>query len=219
MAMRTRLIAVLALFPWLLANTLYGGELSETYFPLKEGMTWTYAIISDKHPTQKISITNLPPREINGLKLTPRKSQAGESTTYFLIGSDDWGIYRYGEQKSEESEPIITQPKDFYLRNPISLGTTWDTYTKLDDNDLTITLVIESLSDEVTVPAGTFKDCVKIKHTGSNQKDGTGVSVEAYEWFAANVGLVKCLVVINKLEKEKPKDSEHLIYQLESFKP
>jgi hypothetical protein len=219
MAMRTRLIAVLALFSWLLANTLYGSELSETFFPLKEGMTWTYVITSDKHPTQKISITNLPPREINGVKLTPRKSQAGEATTYFLIGSDDSGIYRYGEQKSENSEPIITQPKDYYLRNPVALGTTWDSYTKLGDIDLTITLEIQSLSDEVTVPAGTFKECLKIKHTGSNQKDDPGVSVEAYEWFAPNVGLVKCLVVITKAEKEKPKDSEHLIYQLESFKP
>jgi hypothetical protein len=218
--MKTRLItAVLALLSLLLANSLYGGELSETFFPLQPGMTWTYNIISDKHPNKTVTITNMPSREINNLKLTPRKTEAGGSITYFLIGSDDKGIYRYGEQKSENSEPIIANPRDYYIKNPVGLGTTWDMNAKFGGEDLMINLTIESINDDITVPAGSYKDCLKIRHTSGNQKNDNGLSVEAYEWFAPNVGLVKSLVTINKLENKQLKDSEHLTYQLESFKP
>jgi hypothetical protein len=218
--MKTRLIgALLGLLSLLSANNLYGSELSETYFPLKPGLTWTYKIISDKHPTKTISITNMPSREINNLKLTPRKTEAGGGSTYYLIGSDDKGIYRYGEQKSEKSEPIIDDPRDYYIKTPVSLGTTWDTKAKFGGEDLTINLTIESLNDSMTVPAGSYQDCLKIKHTSGAQKNGSGLSVEAYEWYAPNVGLVKSLVTIKKFDHKQLKESEHLNYQLESFKP
>ena len=48
-------------------------ELSESYFPLKEGMRWEYSITSDQGETKKLLITNLAPREVQGTKLTPRR--------------------------------------------------------------------------------------------------------------------------------------------------
>lgn len=213
--MRTGLIAAALVLASLTAQNLWAGE-SDIYFPLKPGLTWTYEVVSDKHPTKKVSVTNMPSREIKGLKLTPRKSEAGGQTSYFLIGSDERGIYRYGEQKSENSEPIVTKPRDYYIKNPVSVGTTWDTATKLGNDEVTINLTMESLSDTVKVPAGTYKDCLKIKHVGGNQKKD--LILEAYEWYAPNVGLIKSLVTITKVEKDKTKKSEHLIYQLDSFK-
>ena len=218
--MRTGLIAaVVVLLPLLHASTLPGSESSDIYFPLKQGMTWTYEIISDKHPTKKITITNMPPREIDNLKLTLRKTEVGGSTTYFLIGSDDKGIYRYGEQKSENSTPIIAQPRDYYIKNPAGVGTTWDTTTKLGPEEVTINLTIESTTDSVTAPAGAFKDCLKIKSMAGNQKKDSPLTLEAYDWYAPNVGLVKSMVTITRVEKDQKKNSEHLTYQLESFKP
>ena len=40
-------------------------ELSESYFPLKEGMRWEYNVISDQGATKKLLITNLAPREVS----------------------------------------------------------------------------------------------------------------------------------------------------------
>ena len=84
-------------------------------------------------------------------------------------------------------------------------------------DEVTIHLTIEGTSDSVTVPAGTYKECLKIRHVGSNQNKS--LTLEAYEWYAPEVGLVKSLVTVNKVEKDRKKTSEHLTYQLDSFKP
>ena len=52
-------------------------ELSESYFPLKAGMRWEYTVTSTQGQTQKLVITNLAPREVNGIKVTPRKWELG----------------------------------------------------------------------------------------------------------------------------------------------
>ncbi|HLD48560.1 MAG TPA: hypothetical protein VJA64_12100, partial [Desulfobaccales bacterium] len=75
-------------------------------------------------------------------------------------------------------------------------------------------LTMESLSDDVKVPAGTFRDCIKVKQIGEN--DGT--SIIGYEWYAPRVGVVKSLVTIKQKSKEGLK-SETRTYQLVSFKP
>jgi hypothetical protein len=217
--MRTRLVAIFSLlFTLLPVDYLHGNE-SLLYFPLKPGMTWTYQVVSDRGETRKIIVTDLPPREIGDTKLALKKWNFGGASKYYLIGTDDSGVYRYGEQESENSEPIVTKPKVYYLKNPISNGTTWDINTKLGEDNLTVNLTIESISDSVSVPAGTFKDCLKIKHVGGNQQNGASISLEAYEWYAPEVGLVKSIVSLKKLEKGQTKSAEHQTYQLESFKP
>lgn len=218
--MRIRLIvALLVLLPLLPANNLGAGELSNKYYPLKPGLTWTYSITSDKHETRKIIVTNLPARELNDLTLTPRKWDMGGTDKFYLIGTDSQGVYRYGEQESEKAEPILTKPKVYYIKEPVSRGTTWDINTKLGGDELTINLTIESVNEDVKVPAGAYKDCVKIKHTGGSKKDGAAVALEAYEWYAPDVGLVKSVVTIKKQEKDQKAVAEHLNYQLETFKP
>jgi hypothetical protein len=218
--MRTRLIgAILGLLALLSANQLYGGEPASKYYPLKPDLTWTYKVSSDKGPDHKIVVTNLPAKEVNGVTVTPRKWDTGGMVKYYLMAADNMGIYRYGEQQDEKAEPVPTKPKVYSLKDPVSTGTTWDINTKLGEDDLTVNLTVESTSEAVTVPAGTYKDCVKIKHKGASQKEGAGISLEAFEWYAPEVGLVKSMVTINKVGKDKAKTSEHLNYQLESFKP
>lgn len=218
--MRTRLIgASLGLLALLSANNLYGGEPASKYYPLKPDLTWTYKVISDKSQDHKIVVTNLPAKEVNGVTVTPRKWDMGGASKYYLMATDNMGIYRYGEQPDEKAEPVPTKPKVYSLKDPVSTGTTWDINTKLGEDDLTVNLTVESTSEAVTVPAGTYKDCVKIKHKGASQKEGAGVSLEAFEWYAPEVGLVKSMVTINKVGKDQAKTSEHLNYQLESFKP
>ncbi len=216
--MKTRLIAVvLILWPLLAVSNLLAAESADTYFPLKQGISWTYEIVSDKHPTQKVVVTNLAPREVKGTKVTLRKSEAKGPARYYLVGSDDKGIFRFGEQKSETAEPEIITPRDYYIKNPATTGTTWDTTTKMGADEVTINLTIESNSDSISVPAGKYKDCLKIKHAGGTQKKD--LTIEAYEWYAPEVGLVKSLVTVTRVGKDRSKQSEHLTYQLDSFKP
>jgi len=209
----TVLIACLAL---LMPGKARSDELSESYFPLKEGMRWEYNVISDQGETKKLIITNLAPREVNGKKVTPRKWVIGGTTFFELMEKDDTGIYRYAEQKGENAPPILITPIECHLRFPITQGNSWNMTTKVDNRTLNLSLTIESVSDDVTVPAGTFKDCVKIKQVGENEADD---AVMGYEWYAPRVGVVKSMVTLKKKTKDGTRSSEHRVYQLQSFHP
>jgi len=190
-------------------------ELSESYFPLKEGMRWEYNVTSDQGETKKLLITNLAPRDVQGTKVTPRKWELGGATFIELMKQDDTGVYRYAEQSGENAPPSLITPIECHLKFPIAQGNSWNMATKLGKSPLSISLTIESVSDEVKVPAGTFKDCLKIKQVGEND---AGTAVMGYEWYAPKVGVVKSMVTIKQKTQEGIK-SENRTYQLVSFKP
>jgi len=190
-------------------------ELSESYFPLKEGMRWEYNVTSDQGETKKLLITNLTPREVQGTKVTPRKWELGGTTFIELMKQDDSGVYRYAEQPGENAPPSLITPIECHLKFPIAQGNSWNMATKLGKSTLSISLTIESVSDDVKVPAGTFKDCLKIKQVGEND---AGTAVMGYEWYAPKVGVVKSIVTIKQKTQEGTK-SENRSYQLVSFKP
>ena len=216
------IFSAIVLYSLLPGPTMCHGQSDATYFPLKAGMTWEYSSTSDKRETRKIVITNLAPRKVNDTTVTPRKWELGGASKYDLVAKDDNGVYLFGEQASENAEPTILRARAYYLPQAITEGTSWDITTKLGDDEVKLTLTIEGINDVVTVPAGTFKNCVKIKHVGSNvpgEKKEAEFSVLAYEWYAPNVGWVKSLVTINKKSKDGTLVSEHENYQLQTFKP
>jgi hypothetical protein len=215
--MKSRLIAaVLVCWPWLAAGPLHGAEPAARYYPLKPGCTWTYKVSSNQGADRQIVITNLPSREMGGVTVTPRKWDMGGMVKYYFMTADSMGIYRYGEAQDEKAEPVPTKPKFYSLRDPMAVGTTWDISTKMGEDDLTVNLTVDSITETITVPAGKYSDCVKIKHQGGSPKGS--VTLEAYEWYAPEVGLVKSIVTIKKPGANKAKAGEHLTYQLESFK-
>jgi hypothetical protein len=189
-------------------------ELGESYYPLKAGMRWEYSVTSDQGATKKLLITNLAPREVQGAKVTPRKWELGGSIFIELMKKDDTGIYRYAEQTGENAPPNLVTPMECHLKFPIAQGNSWNMATKVGNSLLNVSLTIESVSDEVKVPAGTFKDCLKIKQVGEN---AAGTAVMGYEWYAPKVGIVKSMVTIKQKTKEGTK-SENRVYQLVSFK-
>jgi hypothetical protein len=190
-------------------------ELSEAYFPLKEGVKWEYSVTSDQSETKKLLITNLAPREVQGTKVTPRKRELGGTTFIELMKKDDSGIYRYAEQPGENAPPSLITPIECHLKFPIAQGNSWNMVTKMGNSTVNISLTIESVSDEVKVPAGTFKDCLKIKQVGENN---AGTAVMGYEWYAPKVGVVKSIVTLKQKTQEGTK-SENRTYQLVSFNP
>lgn len=218
---KTSIIAAVLLFG-LLPQSYCFGETAEKYYPLKEGMTWVYGITSNKRGTQKITVTNMAPKEIQGKSVVPRKWDLGGGTRYYFIAKNAFGVYRYAEQKTATEEPQVTTPKVYYLKNPMDTGTNWDITTKMGEDDLKVNITIENIRETVQVPAGQYKDCVKLKHVGKVQKKDKGggeLSLTAYEWYAPGVGLVKSMFTIKKSAKGKPGDTESTTYKLESFKP
>jgi DUF3108-like len=208
--------ALLLAVSLVLPGTVRCDELSESYYPLKAGMSWEYLVISSTGPTQKLIITNLAPQEIQGKKVTPRKWDMGGHIFIEFMEKDDSGIYRYAEQAGDTGTPTLITPKECHLRFPVTEGNNWNMATKIGNRPLNVTFTIESVSEDVKVPAGTFKDCLKIKQMGSND---LGTSVMGYEWYAPQVGIVKSLVTIKQTSKEAATSTETRTYQLQSFTP
>ncbi|MEW6660307.1 MAG: hypothetical protein AB1424_16805 [Thermodesulfobacteriota bacterium] len=217
--MKIKFIAVAVTLFFLLPGSSCFGEAAEKYYPLKEGMTWVYGVTADRPGALKIKITNLAPRELQGQTVTPRKWEVGASVRTYFIAKDDFGVYRYAEQMTDSAEPKVVTPKVYYLKNPVDKGTYWDISTKMGENDLKVTVTIEGIREKVTVPAGTYNECVKVKHEGGTQDAKTGLSLTAYEWYAPAVGLVKSMFTIKKKGEDKKEETESTTYQLESFKP
>jgi hypothetical protein len=193
----------------------WGDELNASYFPLKEGRRWEYNVISSQGATKKLVITNLASREVKGTKVTPRKWELGGSTFIELMKQDETGTYRYAEQKGEKAPPDLVTPMECHLKFPVAEGSSWTMATKLGHSPVQVSMTIESLSEEVKVPAGTFQDCVQVKQVGEND---AGTSVMGYEWYAPKVGVVKSVVTIKQKSTEGTK-TETRTYQLVSFTP
>jgi hypothetical protein len=201
----------------------------DSYYPLKEGRTWEYQMTTGSMfgsaGAQKIVVTNFASRDLKGKKVTPQKIDVGGQTSFSFIAEDAGGILNYASQPPGAAEPEIKATPTYILKNPIQAGTTWEDKTKtallMEKVPFTLKSTIESKDETVTVPAGTFKDCIKVKGTGSAQKN-TGffgvaeITVEHYDWFAPGIGMIKSIV--KESSNHMMVGSGEVTFQLESFK-
>jgi hypothetical protein len=218
---KMKLPGAAAFFALLMAVLLLCGRASaadadELYYPLKAGRRWEYKVTSDRSDTKTLVITNQAPKEVNERTVIPRKWEMGKTVFFQLMGKDEGGVYRFAEQGGEKAPPIPITPKEYELKYPVTEGTTWDLTAKVGDVKVPVNLTIESVTDTVTVPAGTFKNCVKVKTAGEEKGRA---SVTAYEWYAPQVGVVKSMVILKRKDQSGAMTSESRTYLLQSFKP
>ena len=222
---------------------------SENYYPLDEGRRWEYQVYVNKkeglYPglESKISgkqvCTIFPQRELKGKRVTPMQMEnihGGSVSTRFLFYiKDQNSIYEFASQKPEDVEPKIIH--DDIIKYPIKVGNSWqemETSSLEPRISIPINTTIESIDEVVTVPAGTFKECLKIKSTGFAEKvfgeeqvwppkENVKVEKERYDWFAPNVGHIKIILKEKKTYSGGAigitlSDYIEVIMQLETFK-
>jgi uncharacterized protein DUF3108 len=178
------------------------GEMAEIYFPINEGKVWNYHIALTQEGSTATSaaiITSLPSRELLGRVVATQHTEwFGQRQLRFII-QDDTGIYEWANQPDGAPEPIIRETTNYFLKNRAKVGTTWASVWQTSQFGRQITFpttkIVESTDEVVTVPAGTFKRCVKIAITGRTEVNvPTGIVTldgESFEWYAPNVGYVK----------------------------
>jgi len=220
---------------------------SKNYFPLDEGKRWEYQFFLktgedwNLGPVSKMSgeriLTNFPQRELKGEKVTPQqredKVHGSSSISFYFYIKDQNGIYEFAHQKPGQVEPKIAY--DIIIKYPIKIGNRWqETETSEFEPEISIPVesTIESINEVVTVPAGTFEGCLKIKTVGFAEKDTSGewrpketvrIDKECYTWFAPGIGIIK---VILKEEKTLtgivlptlPSEFVEFTMQLKTFK-
>ncbi|NIM13265.1 MAG: hypothetical protein GTO45_14225 [Candidatus Aminicenantes bacterium] len=211
-------------------NLIAFSESTEAYYPLKEGKTWEYQMslssLLGAGGTQKVIVTNFAQRKMKDKIVTPQKIDMLGLSSFVFVSKDSEGIFEFATQIPGSIEPKIKPLPNYFLKYPIKVGTTWnyETQTILLQKNFSINLKcsIESINEVITVPAGTFKGCVKVKGVGSRKErmgmlfGKTDINVEHYNWYAPGVGTIKS--IIKEVSNKMMIGSGTFSIQLESYK-
>lgn len=184
-----------------------------TLFPLDAGRSWDYSVT-----TTVLDQTVRSTMQVRALGMVDGEDgpvgvieYPGNARGYYVSDSD--GVRRVATRRGIDGRVRRDGPKHFILRSPFAVGTKWSLTSQLTlvesvfyeagerirDREVPVTLdySIASAGETVTVPAGTFRDCLKVSASGSaivrvNQGANFGhVDVEHTDWYAPGVGLVR----------------------------
>ena len=139
------------------------------FVPLEDGFTWTYVDSS----SFELTVTCEGPQSIAGYTVYETNDQ------YFFLSSDGWYFVDY---------PYYNTPVRVMERE-ISTGSSCSGHGNFES----LTWTCLSTDASVSVEAGDFTDCVKIKEVG---RYGGQTTTERHLWLAPGVGLVKQQSVI-----------------------
>lgn len=143
---------------------------------------------------------------INGILVdtwivTTRKP-SGESVSRKEFSlEDDRGVKSVASQGPRDTSPKIREHDAWELKYPLAAGATWTSVEEVhqlkEQLFVPLTCVIETMDDVVTVPAGTFERCMRIRKTFSAKVNlgsyggNPEVTVERLSWYAPGVGQIK----------------------------
>jgi hypothetical protein len=190
--LRVTLSCAVLLSIWLLGS-LSAGAADTRFIPVDIGQTFTFNAKDAANHTWVQSIV------ISGLMVIPPTkiyyavdTAGGGRYETTIVRSTSTGLYQYGGSGRE-----------YLLWQKTPVGTTW-TYT--DSEGRTIERKIEAV-ETVTVPAGTYTECLKIHHRCTNCPGTT----DRNEWVKPGFFLVKWI--------DYGADNAPVVYQLKSWTP
>jgi hypothetical protein len=180
-----------------------------SYSPLDPQLSWQYAVTAEPRDSAgavtktqhgQSTMRNLAVRDLAGHRVTPQSIEvAGQFATIFRA-EDKEGLRVIATQAPDEPEPQVKEGH-FDLRYPLLVGRTWDDTSQAMFLDGRVEVdgesKIESIDDTVTVPAGTYRGCIRVRFTSRDHSElparlGFGpLHIESLRWFAPGVGMVK----------------------------
>lgn len=181
------------------------------YFPLQKGLEWTYEVTTvypDSSQKEELKIETLGKQTFGDRSYYVRRTDSGID---YYHNHDETGTYREGLRTLVEFKPRLDRSPRFVLKLPLEVGTEWSEITQPmlfirvhpyrqkvgKGSKVPLSYRIESVTDTVTVAAGTFENCIKVVAEGkievyTNPVHGySDIPFTIHEWYAPNVGLVK----------------------------
>ena len=171
-----------------------------TYYPDEIGNTWRF---QSANKVNKKTIKIVEPDAsfgISGVKVLI--DETNDSTTRFFIQSTPKGVVIH---RAVFDEIVLVgkvifnyKPPQIFIPNPLELEAQWTVKSKAKVKVLFLEMVIEAIYDQkvvavedVTIPAGKFRNCLKIiQHMMLEVVDSES---EGTLWLAPNVGPVKMI--------------------------
>ncbi len=179
------------------------------YSVSREGFTkeYTYTLTRSNETREgRMESVEGPKTNLNGIEVsttifTASKSGAdAHSTKYFSVENDE-GVKSIARQGPLDKSPKTKEQDAWDLKYPLFAGRSWtstDEINSLKEKFIApVTCVVEAMDDVVSVPAGTFKNCMRIKKSFSGKVNfwsyGGEVEItrEGYSWYAPDVGYIK----------------------------
>lgn len=203
------------------------GPGGSTYFPVTQGMQWTYAVNTDMPDgvsQSTLSIQGIGRADVFNAKGESQNAQVrrtSHGTDYYIVTKPE-GVYRVAKRLVVETQgqtdrtPRLVLPTGKNLRVGYSwtqestpLAVRWmppfsEMNASIKPFDMVYT--IESLDETLDTPAGRFEKCVKVEGQGrmtiyADPRAGyEEVFITHTEWYAPGVGLVK-------VERDEPLDT------------
>ena len=185
----------------------------EEHYPLDAGMSWEYnttimyPILFGGNINTVMEVVNFPKRTFEQGEAVPRKytlknpDNPAEVIIFEFIGIDEEGIFVYGEQSPHIPELQVLGYRNYLIKPSLEVGDNWQC-NHPSYNSRSSLVSIET----ITVPAGNFDNCLKIKEEGIRElkEDDTfwrltmmgnegpaKIRFESIYWYAPGVGTVK----------------------------
>lgn len=207
------------------------------YFPLNKGKYWRYTMTyqtMDGHFKGVYAVENLGQEKINGETVYVRQLLDG---SYDYLQVNEKGIYLKSREKTIDFSTKHTEAGRYIFQFPLQIGNKWNeeivtkALIKTGPPQKTefhivakipVEVTIESMTDTIKVPAGTFTNCMRITMKGSdfvnagNYVGMTLVRLNETNWYAPDVGLVKS--VREETTKHRALDKGEIIIELEKYR-
>ncbi len=206
--MRVITIIIFSILSLLLSSCV--GNVGDDYFPLQSGLKWEYKLTTtyiDETTRELVTLENIGKETYGENTYYVRRSSYGID---YYLNADESGVHRDALRTLVELMPRLDSSPRFVLKYPLEVGASWQVITKpiillrvfpnrhlAEATQVPMIFEIVSLSETVTVPAGEFKNCIKLEALGETEiyTDGvngyTAIPFKIEEWYAPDVGLVK----------------------------
>jgi len=151
-------------------------EITE-YYPHENNNSWTYKVTYDWKGDVKYFL-----HKFNGITQHEQGFQL-QVLEIWLEGYGYWLTeYILADNEKVDVYYALDDENPYHrLEFPLEIGKTWPAWDDSDDKFFTVVAV-----EDVTVPAGEFKDCFKVSYTSETDPEWF-----EYHWYGASVGLVK----------------------------
>jgi hypothetical protein len=199
---------------------------SSELFPLEPGHRWTFnqttELENGRIDSSWLVMRTLEEDEYAGQPAWRRRSDDGMD---YWLRRDATGIYRVASKHELEQDVRKDPAPRYVLKEPLAVGTEWQAGTvayllerrqgfppeiRHEAKDITMRYAIEALKETVSVPAGRFEGCLKVRGQAAVRLyvDGSSgwrdLPLTTREWYCPGPGLVR-------LERDEPAGSPLLI--------
>jgi hypothetical protein len=196
----------------------------DSFFPLAAGHHWAYDVRTERegaleHETRVLD--TLGSDTLTGAESFRRRSDSGVD---YWLRRDASGIYRVATKSDLDGEPRPDKEHRYVLKAPFTVGSTWRASTtayllqrrqefpreiRHSHPDIPMTYTIEAVGETVSVRAGRYEGCLRVKGVAVLRLFADPVSgwrdlpLTTTEWYCRGVGLVR-------LERDEPAGSAFL---------